>query len=86
MKVSKLLQEISLLNPEDEIICAWFGRDDFPIGISEDGEYDAITHEAWNRVVSLFQETKWADPLTSSWAEVHKEIYKLVGEETNATV
>lgn len=69
---------------DDEVICVWFTKDDFPIGISDNEDYLTIPKKEWDSVVSVFENTKWDDPTSSSWINIHKDIYKLVGEKLNA--
>ena len=84
MKTSKVSEHLASMPSDEELICVWFARDDFPIGVDDDGNYENLTTEEWNDVVSTFETTKWDNPLSSSWSDVHQDIYKLVGEKTHA--
>jgi hypothetical protein len=86
MRPSKIIEEFSNIGENEEAICIWFTKEDFPIGVNNDGEFHTISTSDWNDVVSRFENTKWDNPMTSSWTEVHKEVYRIVGDKLNAGV
>ena len=86
MKAKDIARHMSALDPDEELVCVWFTKDDFPLGIRDDGDYDTLAPMEWDDVVSTFENEKWANPLNSSWADVHQDIYKLVGEKLGALV
>jgi len=84
MRPSKVSEYMSSLPDDDEVICVWFTKDDFPIGVQENGDYESLSTSEWNEIVSVFETTKWDNPMNSSWGDVHQDIYKLVGEKLHA--
>jgi hypothetical protein len=86
MKTSDVIKELSNIDKDEEVICVWFKKEDFPLGINDDYEYETLPNAQWNEIVSRFESTKWDNPTSSSWTEVHKDIYQLVGEKVNASV
>jgi len=86
MRPSRIIEEFSKIAEDEEIICIWFTKEDFPTGVNNDGEFDTISTNDWNDVVSKFETTKWDNPVTSSWTQVHKEVYRIVGDKLNAGV
>jgi hypothetical protein len=86
VKPQDVLRHMSELGPDEEVICVWFSKEDFPLGVRDDGEYETLALAEWNDVVSIFESEKWTNPLNSSWADVHQDIYKLVGEKLGASV
>ena len=85
MKSQDIAKFMASMEPAEDVICVWFSKDDFPVGLTDDG-YETLSTEDWSRVVSRFEDTKWDNPLDSSWENVHRDIYKLVGEKVNASV
>jgi hypothetical protein len=81
MRIHEITKQIATMAPDEELVCVWFSKDDFPIGISDEDEIETLSIEQWNEVVSKFERDKWANPLSSSWTDVHHDIYKLVGEK-----
>ena len=86
MKAGNIAKHMSSMASDEEVICVWFTKEDFPLGVKEDGDYETLVHQDWNDVVSTFENEKWDNPMTSSWADVHQDIYKLVGEKLSAFV
>ncbi len=86
MKAEKVTEYMSAVNKDEDLVCVWFTKEDFPIGMGNDGDYETLSQEQWNEVVSSFERTKWDNPLTSSWTNVHQDIYKMVGDKLNAHV
>lgn len=84
MKPSSVCRDMTNVPSDEEVICVWFTREDFPVGITDDGESEYLALSEWNEVVSTFERTKWDNPLTSSWTDVHQDIYRLVGDKLNA--
>jgi hypothetical protein len=86
MKAGNIAKHMSSMASDEEVICVWFTKEDFPLGVKEDGDYETLVHQDWNDVVSTFENEKWDNQMNSSWADVHQDIYKLVGEKLSAFV
>ena len=86
MKAQEISKQMGSVAPSEELICVWFSKEDFPVGMTDDDDIETLSTEQWNEVVSKFEKEKWANPLNSSWTDVHHDIYKLVGEKLNVLV
>lgn len=86
MKTSKIIEELSNVADDEEVICVWFKKEDFPLGLNKDHLYETLPTSDWNDVVSMFETTKWDNPSSSSWTGVHEDIYNIVGEKLSASI
>ena len=86
MKVQEISKQLASVDPNEELVCVWFSKEDFPLGVSEEDNIETLSIEQWNDVVSRFEREKWSNPLNSSWTDVHHDIYKLVGEKLHVPV